>query len=383
MKKLGKEVLFIETTKDNSRNGESTFLRLRDGGIIHAFTEYYSPSWYDDATARISAVVSYDEGESWGERFILFEKDEEDRNNMSPSLFRLKNGRLGIVYLRKAEIEKNAITCMPVFRFSEDEGKTWSKAVPCTDKVGYYCTINDVITETKSGRIYIPASYHGTAYHPAGGKFDKAEGDRENAIIRVFYTDDCVTWHCCEGEIESPFYDSVGFAEPGIVELEDGRLWCWFRTAYGFQYESFSSDQGKTWTAPKPNFHFTSPDAPMRVKRVGDYLLAVFNPVPFNAVTNIFEIWQIAKRTPLVGIASKDGFATFDCSGKTLANGNLKDFTSKLFTIESDGESSYCYPAIFGVKDGVLISYYHSNHTSNCLNCTKITKVTFDEIETV
>lgn len=381
MKKLGREVLFIGTSANNPRNGESTFARLKDGGILHAYTEYYGTSWVDHAVARICGVISYDEGETWGDRFILLEKDEEAQNIMSPSLFRMKDGRLGLVYLRKTEPEQNAIICMPMFRSSSDDGKTWSEAIPCTDRVGYYCTINDVITETKSGRIYVPASYHGTIYHPAGGKFEKADGDRENAVIRVFYTDDYITWHDCEGQIESPFYDKVGFAEPGVIELEDGRLWCWFRTAYGFQYEAFSEDSGKTWTAPKPNFHFTSPDAPMRVKRVGNHLLAVFNPVPFNAVTNIFELWQSAKRTPLVGIASKDGFATFDSSGKTLANGELKNFTSRLFAIDDDKDCSYCYPAIFEVKDGVLISYYHSNNTSVCLNCTKITKVTFDEIE--
>jgi len=381
MKKIGKEALYISTTKENPRNGESTFVRLLDGGIMHAFTEYYSGSWVDHATARISAVVSYDEGESWGERFILLEKDESDQNNMSPSLFRMKNGNLGLIYLRKAEKGSNSIICMPMFRYSKDDGKTWSDAVTCTDHEGYYCTINDVITETKSGRIYVPASYHGTIYHPAGGKFEKAEGDRENAVIRIFYTDDCITWHNCEREIQSPFYDKVGFAEPGIIELDDGRLWCWFRTPYGFQYEAFSSDGGKTWTEPKPNFHFTSPDSPMRVKKVGEYLLAVFNPVPFNAYANIFEIWNSAKRTPLVCAVSKNGFETFDCTGKTLANGETKAFTKSLFAIENDSNDSYCYPAIFETKDGVLISYYHSDNTPVCLNSTKITKVTFDEIE--
>ena len=90
MKKIGKEALYISTTKENPRNGESTFVRLLDGGIMHAFTEYYSGSWVDHATARISAVVSYDEGESWSKRFILLEKDESDQNKMSPSLFRMK-----------------------------------------------------------------------------------------------------------------------------------------------------------------------------------------------------------------------------------------------------------------------------------------------------
>lgn len=379
MKKIGKEVLFITTSTTNPRNGESTFIRLLDGGIIHAFTDYYGDSWVDEATARISAVVSYDEGESWGEKFVLLQKDDNDQNNMSPSLIRGKDGALHLIYLRKAVKDGRGITCMPMIRRSEDDGKTWSEAISCADRDGYYCTINDVITESKSGRIYLPASYHGTSY--INGRFEKAEGDSENAVIRIFYSDDYVTWHSCEGEIRSPFIDRIGFAEPGIMELDDGRLWCWFRTAYGFQYEAFSTDGGKSWTEPKPNFNFTSPDAPMRVKRVGDKLLAVFNPIPMNAVTNATEVWESAKRTPLVCAVSSDGFATFDCSGKTLGNGELKGFRSKILTIEDDNTNSFCYPAIFETRDGVLISYYHSNNTPVCLNSTKITKVTFDEIE--
>ena len=65
MKKIGKEVLFIRTKEGNPRNGESTFLRLKDGRIMFAYTEYYGDSGDDDAIAHLCACYSSDEGETW------------------------------------------------------------------------------------------------------------------------------------------------------------------------------------------------------------------------------------------------------------------------------------------------------------------------------
>ena len=39
MKKIGHEVLFLGTSENNPRNGEGTFVRLADGGILYAYTQ--------------------------------------------------------------------------------------------------------------------------------------------------------------------------------------------------------------------------------------------------------------------------------------------------------------------------------------------------------
>ena len=46
---------------------------------------------------------------------------------MSPSLFRLANGSLGMIYLRKMIMPDTGVTCMPVFVSSDNEGETWSE----------------------------------------------------------------------------------------------------------------------------------------------------------------------------------------------------------------------------------------------------------------
>ena len=378
MKKIGKEVLFLATGEGNPRNGEGTFARLKDGRIMAAYTHYYGDDWHDHAIARICAVYSSDEGESWSEPTTLLEKDEEAQNIMSPSLIRLANGDLGMIYLRKFVMPDTGITCMPVFVSSGDEGESWSEPVHCQIPDGYYCVINDGVTVLKSGRILVPASYYGIR-HDAFKTCTLNLGPRKGGVVYIAYSDDNGrTWDFLTDPIHSPYEDKVGLAEPGIYEYENGELWLYCRTAYGNQYQSFSKDNGVTWTIPAPNFCFTSPDSPMRVKRVDGRTVAVFNPFGFNCLSQSAEEWGSPKRTPLLVAVSEDDGRSFDTTGRTPADSGakgFKEFREKLYYIEDDLKDSYCYPAIIATKDGFLVSYYHSNGTPVCLNSMKIIKI--------
>ena len=101
MKKIGRAVCMLTTDRENPRKGEGSFLRLKDGRIMYAYTEYCGDDWTDHATARISAVYSSDEGKSFGDHTVLIEKREDQMNIMSVSLLRMNNGDLGIFYLEK------------------------------------------------------------------------------------------------------------------------------------------------------------------------------------------------------------------------------------------------------------------------------------------
>nr|MBQ4318379.1 exo-alpha-sialidase [Clostridia bacterium] len=143
MKKIGREVLFLGTGEGNPRNGEGTFIRLKNGQIMFAYTEYYGSDWADHAIAHLCACTSGDEGESWSEPRVIVEKDEKAENIMSPSLIRLNNGDLGIIFLRKEKMPDNGVTCMPAIARSTDEGMTFSEPKVCDIPLGYYCAIND------------------------------------------------------------------------------------------------------------------------------------------------------------------------------------------------------------------------------------------------
>lgn len=374
MRKIGKEVLFIPTKEGNPRNGEGSMVRLPDGRIMYAYTEYYGESWWDHSIAHICACYSSDEGESWSAPSLLIEKDEDAENIMSVSLFNLQNGGVGIVYLRKSLTEKGVMACMPVFRRSSDMGVTWSEPVNCIDQLGYYCAVNDCVS-VEGECIYLPFS---CIPNPDLG--EKQGAPKTPHLCLTLSHDGGRTWSHV-ATLASPYGDAYGLGEPGIYVHKDGTLWIYCRTPYGFQYYSTSSDGGYTWEPMRPQLCFTSPDAPMRVKRVGKYTVAVFDPIAYNCTSSSFEDWKSAKRTPLVcSVCENDGYS-FARNGETAANGGLLPLAHRTFYIEDDQSNSYCYPAILPVADGFLVSYYHSNNTPICLNSCKITKVYYEEIK--
>ena len=370
MKKIGKEVLFLSTGEHNPRNGEGSLIRLKDGRIMYAYTDYYGTEGDDHATARISAYYSSDEGESWVGGGVLVAKDDEALNIMSVSLLRMQNGDLGVAYLRKSMKGENLL-CMPYLVRSSDEGKTFSEPLCCAAVDGYYVVNNDRLVRLKNGRILLPAAYHGESGYRA-----------RPGVLKVLYSDDDGrSWNISRDTVKSPYDDPVQLQEPGVYELPDGRVWMWCRTAYGHQYQCFSSDSGNTWGAIEPAFKFTSPDSPMQIRAVGKYTLAVFNPIAYTCLIEGREMWKSPKRTPYVCAVSRDGGLSFAENRKTFGNGGFDSFIDSAYLLEDDRTNSYCYPAILEVEDGFLVAYYHSNGALSCLNCGKITKVSFDEIE--
>lgn len=379
MKKIGKQVLLLKTSEHNPRNGESTLLRLKDGRILHAYTEYYGEDWEDHATARISAVVSSDEGETWSLPRVIIQKPEEAQNIMSPSLLRLPDGALGILYLKKMVEEDGGISCMPMFSRSEDEGEHFSPSVSCGMPLGYYCGINDGVLVTKGGRILMPMSYHGERHD---GLRQMKVSKWQAGDIRIAVSDDSGrTWYPHPHVFKSPYEDDVGLAEPGLFEHENGDLWMWCRTGYGHQYDSVSTDGGRTFTPVSVNVRFPTPDAPMRVKRVGDLVAAVYNPISFSCLQENKEVWGSPKRTPIVVSLSYDDGRSFDARGATVVNHKLDDFVKNTYLLEDDVTNSYCYPAILETKDGFLVSYYYSDGSPVCLNATKMVKVYLSELQ--
>ena len=346
--------------------GEGTFATLKNGDVMFAYTEYYDEGYSDHCKAHLMYCLSHDGGETWDDERLLLEKDGSAQNYMSPSLARLPDGALGMVFLRKEYID-GQITCMPVFTRSEDEGRTWSAYVNCTDRLGYYCAINDGVCVSKDGRVLVPAAYYSTDPDKVGG-----------VVVILCSSDSGRTWNDLCGQIKSPFDDLVGLQEPGIYEREDGTLWLWCRTAYGFQYDALSYDGGHSFTQMMPNFHFTSPDSPMRVKKVGKYTAAIFNPVAYSPVQR--HGYEVSPdRTPLICALSEDDGVSF-CTKGTFRSKSFSEFGKNCYYIESDRSDNYCYPCILPVSDGFLVSYYHSNGSDICLNCTKIVKIKYTEI---
>ena len=359
MKKLGREVLFLRTNQENQRNGEGAFLRLKNGSIMYAYTEFRD-SWADEAGACISAYFSYDEGETWADKRMIVDKMEKDSNIMSVSLLRMKNGDIGILYLSNTDLD-GVRCCSPTFRRSSDEGITWTLPEKCLEENNRFIVNNDRMIRLKNGRILVPAAVHDPRKQIHK---DTAPGE----ICFLASDDDGYTWKRLSALVQSPFHDEFRLQEPGIYEYEDGGIWLWTRTHYGCQMQAFSEDCGETWTKIEPNLFFTSPASPMQVKKAGIYTLAVFNPIPCYTTRDQAENnWG---RSPLIcAVSTNDG------------KGKSEESFDRIFYIEEDRSNGYCYPAIFEGKDYFLVAYYHSENTGICVKAAKIVKVYFSEIE--
>jgi len=359
MKKIGKEVAFWATGENNPRNGECDFIRLKDGRILCAYSKFYGDKWGDHCPADVVGRYSFDEGETWGEDFIIAQHDETAKNYMCPNLFRMANGDMGMIYGRKyaSNDPDTPVYTEKWFVRSADEGKTWSTPLRCTPEKMYCVIENDHVIRLQSGRIVIPLNLAcpGTnAFGKStwGGRFFVSASDDDGASWRTI---------CDYQDLPGGEFSTTGLQETALYQKENGTLCAYSRTDMGFQYESFSTDDGETWTTPRPNRFFTSPRSPMLMKKAGKYTVAIFNPIP-QYTGQEGELWG---RTPLFCAVSTDDGETF----------------TKIFCLEDDKKNNYCYPAIFVADDYILVSYYHSNNSVTPLNSTKVIKIRLDEFE--
>ncbi len=357
MKKIGHEVLFLNSKEGNPRNGEGTFIRLNDGAILFVYSKFSGNDWHDECAADIASLISYDEGETWVDERIIFRHDDNSRNYMCPSLVRMNNGDVGLIFLRKAKENESSIPC---FARSSDEGKTFSTPQRFSDSESEYWVIeNDHLIKLKNGRILLPSNHHSV--------IDNGEIKIiEHGLKCIFASDDDgVTWQEIAERQDIPFADKseTGLQETALYQHKNGRIRAMSRTDLAFQFECFSDDNGETWTQPSPNRFFSSPDAPLLMKKVGRFTVAVFNPIP-NYITRPNSDGNTWGRTPLVCAVSEDDGNNFD----------------RIFALEDDPTNGYCYPAIIEGDNYFLVSYYHSNNTESPLTSCKMIKIMFDEI---
>lgn len=129
--------------------------------------------------------------------------------------------------------------------------------------------------QLSSGRLLVP---HGSflPFHQPQPPFGRHE-----TIIQ--YTDDLgETWHVSDSRLIAPCYPGFnglneGACEPAIERLSDGRIWMLMRTSAGFLYESFSSDDGKTWSTARASRFNTSTGPPNIMRHSNGWLVVCWN----------------------------------------------------------------------------------------------------------
>lgn len=330
------DTLVLPPGEDNPRNSEGTFVELRDGRLMFVYSRYRGGNWHADAAADLAARYSGDQGKSWsGEDRIILEHGDA-LNLMSPSLLRLADGRLMLLFLRKSASVERGVDCMPQICFSQDEGDSWSEPRDVVPFPGYHVVNNDRVIQLQSGRIIVPVAWHRT--------IDSTRHD-SRAIALMFLSDDGgASFREAADWMLPPQASAAGLQEPGAVDLGENRVFAYFRTDQGSQYAAFSDDGGGDhWSVPCPT-DFISPLSPMSVKRNpenGD-LVALWNDRSErwgDAAPPLESSWM---RTPLVLARSSDNGVSWRDD----------------IRIEDDPARGYCYIAMHFTRDGALLLGY-------------------------
>lgn len=337
MKLLTQEVAFLEHAENNPRNSEGSFVTLKDGRILFAYSRFLGESGDDDGAAVIMGLVSSDEGRTWQALPEPLVQRDGGMNVMSVSFLRLQDGRVAIFYL----IKNSLIDCCLWMRASDDECSTWGAPVCCTPGFGYHVVNNDRVIQLRGGGLLVPATLHRT-FRNTGGQPASLDMQGLNTFFRS--DDGGVNWQNAGAWWAVPCGVSQ---EVGIVELRDGALFSWCRTDQGCQWGARSTDGAVTWSIPEAT-GFCSPVAPMSMKRdpATDCLLAIWNDHDprWGRALGIApqEMGKGSwKRTPLAISISRD-------EGKTWEPSRL---------LEDTTEREFCYIAIHFIADTVLLAY--------------------------
>lgn len=352
-------IVELRRGENNPRNSEGDFAILKDGSILFAYSRYHGGSSHDNAPCDIAGMISHDNGKSFKhlDTPLATAAEHGVSNIMSVSFCRIDNGELCLFYLCK----KGCSSAYYLKRAIGDETQ-FGKPELCVDFDDdiYYVINNCRICKLANGRLLAPAAMH---------KILKKDGRSENTYFgttKIFGCDaDGRNWHAVSDEIKMPYpgHSATGLQEPGVVVLPDGRLYGYFRTDRCFQYESFSSDDGKTWTIPVQS-RFTSPDSPMLIFKnpYSGIYYSVWNPIPnYNERNSGEQKWCHAGRNPFVIAQSENGI----------------DFSSYT-VLENEPEHGYCYPAVLFLNEHEMLMSYCCGgpEDDNCLTKTKIIKIT-------
>ena len=201
------------------------------------------------------------EAACWSEAVRL--SDDTTRSEQNPVLFPAPDGALWLFYT--AQKSGNQDTSIIRYRTSRDNGHTWGPIGVLFDKAGTF--VRQPVVVLDNGDWLVPVFY--CRSRPG----EKWVGNDDVSAVRIS-SDQGRTW----SEVEVP--DSVGCVHMNIEKMADGSLLALFRSRWADAiYQSRSTDNGRTWTAPVASELPNNNSSIQFTRLANGHLAVVFNDV--------------------------------------------------------------------------------------------------------
>ncbi|GGW28112.1 sialidase family protein [Arenibacter certesii] len=235
----------------------------------------------------------------------------------NPVLFQPKEGPLFLFY----KVGPDPTSWWGMVKTSNDHGNTWSEGV----KLGHDEKIGDLLGPIKNKPIQLE---DGTIINPSSTEIKDENGDLKWMVHFEISNDNGKTW-----EVVGPINDGVEFdaIQPSILTYPDGRLQILCRTIQNVVSESWSEDNGKTWSK----------------------MTATSLPNP-NSGTDAVTL-KDGRQLLVYNHTTKEGVEPKNRNMLNLAISNDGKSWEPVLTLESKPvKSGYSYPAIIQSSDGLV-----------------------------
>ncbi len=301
---------------------------------------------------------STDAGLTWSERLPVPESWKTSKE--VPTIFRVvgKGGKKRLIMFSGLYPARMAM--------SEDDGLTWSELQKVGDWGGIVVMASIIPLKTGEGH-YLALFHDDQRFLTANGKQKFAE-DRKNykdqlfTLYKTFSSDGGLTWSFPDAILSRR---DMNLCEPGIVRSPDGKQLAVLLRENSRRFNSqiiFSSDEGKSWSDPRPLPNELNGDRHVLKYAPDGRLLVVFRDVsPEKFRPGLTEIAQDRKEGNLSEVAKEAGLGSpteGDWVGwvgtwKDLVKGRKGQYRIRF----KDNFYSWdcCYPGVDLLPDGTFV----------------------------